>query len=586
MALKRALKRRLAAIVSADIAGYGLMMEADEDGTHRRVGELIDSLSRQVTQLGGGIITIAGDGILAEFPSPVSALRFGLFVHRHVERRNAQRAGERQIVLRVGVHVGDVVIHRGKPGGDNVNMAVRIEQIADPHSIFVSRAVYEQVHRTLSLKFEYVGEPILKNVSRPIQVYRVVNEDAVATVPPVEPRFRLRSENRSSPRIAVLPFENLNPGRRDTHLINGITDDIITGLSRFRSLSVIGRQSSFQFESDQTTPVEFARGLDVRYLLTGSIRSARRRIRLGAELIDTADNRTIWAEQHDSMLTDILAVEDNVVQIIVARLVGQVEGAERLRLRHEETNDLEAYGHVLRGEELLWSQTRERNRLARAQFDMAIRRDHNYARAYAGLSRTHNYDWRYAWASDRAAALDIAVEVAKLAVAKDRMEARGHSELAYAYLYKQELAMSLAEYRIALDLNPNDADVMADYADALAYDDRSEEAIAWMERAMLLNPICPDWYYWHLADAYSGLGRYEDVIATVLRMTDPRQCARLLASSFANLGRVEEAELYATEVLRRQPDFRISQWARVIPQKNADRLARFTEGLRKAGLPD
>jgi TolB-like protein/class 3 adenylate cyclase len=582
----RRLQRRLAAIVSADISGYGLMMANDEDGTHRRVGDLVTSLSRGVSEFGGKIITIAGDGVLAEFVSPVNALRFGLLVHRHVRKRNSRRPADRRLALRVGVHMGDIVIHKGSVGGDSVNIAVRIEQVADPDSIFLSRTVYEQVHRSLSLAFEYVGQYSLKNVISPMALYRVAAASARSGLRPDELPSRAAGATDAAPSIAILPFENHNAGKADAFLVNGITDDLITALSRFRSLSVIDRHSSFRFGGDRTAPREIARGLGVRYLLTGSMRNVGRRIRLSAQLIDSFAHRTVWAEQYNAELNNVLAIADDIVEVIVGRLSRQIEAAERDRLRRAETQDLRAYGCVLRGEELLWSASLERNTRAREQFSHAIKFDPEYARAYAGLSRTHNLDWRYSWVDDRTAALDRAIEYARHAVTKDPMDARAHAELGYAYLYKHEIALSLAAYRTALDLNPNDPDIISDYADALVYDGRPQEAVTLMHRAMRLNPICPDSYYWHLADAYSGLGRYEDVIATILRMRDPGQCARLLAASFAHLDRREEAALYAAEVLRRQPGFSISNWAKTLPGGRLKNRRRFIEGLRKAGLPD
>jgi adenylate cyclase len=388
------------------------------------------------------------------------------------------------------------------------------------------------------------------------------------------------------PAIAILPFENLNPDRTNSHFVNGITDDLITGLSRFRSLSVIDRHSSFQFGDRDRPPREVAERLGVRYLLGGSIRIGAARIRISTQLIDTGAQRTIWAEQYDAALNDVLSIEDSIVQVIVARLAGEVHYAERDRLRLKETSDLQAYGHVLRGEELLLSVDRDRNTRARELFGRALALDAEYARAYAGLSRTHNLDWRYGWVADPAAALDRAVALAKQAVAKDPRDARAHAELGYAHLYRKELALALAAYRKALELNPNDADIMSNYADALSYDGRSDEAIVWMQRAMQLNPFCPDYYYWHLADIYGGLGRDEDVIATILRMNDPGQCARMLAAAYAHLGRMEESRQYAAEVLRRQPDFRVSIWAEILPASRRGGSSRYLDGLRKAGLPD
>jgi TolB-like protein len=347
--MKQRVERRLAAIVSADLTGYGLMMEADEEAAHLRTGALMGEVVQQAEAFGGSVINVAGDGVLSEFPSPVNAVRFSLAVLRVSQQHNKRRPRQKALAFRVGVHAGDIVVDDGRIGGDNINIAVRIEQVAEPQSVLVSGAVYEQVRRTLPVAFEYVGQPQLKHVSRPIELYRVLGGRKAAATLAGKTRAPVRLATATGPSIAVLPFENLNPDRDNGFFIDGITDDIITALSRFRSLSVIGRESSFKFRSEQLTPSEVAKRLGVRYLLSGSIRSADHRIRLNAQLVDTSLGRTVWAERYDSTLSDLLGIEAGVVQMIVARLAGQVEGAERARLRSEETSDLEAYGYQLRG---------------------------------------------------------------------------------------------------------------------------------------------------------------------------------------------------------------------------------------------
>jgi adenylate cyclase len=329
-----------------------------------------------------------------------------------------------------------------------------------------------------------------------------------------------------------------------------------------------------------------AEELGVRYLLQGSVRRSGRRIRISAQLTDGWRGNVLWAEQFDEDLVEVFDIQNELIQMIVVRLAVRLEGIERERLRHIERSDLAAYGHLLRGQEFAWQLKRRANLSARELFLQARTSDPGYARAYAALSRTYNWEWRFSWTEQRGAALDQALELAKRSLVLDNTDPRAHSELGFAYLYKKQRELAIQSYQDALRLNPNDADVMAELADAYAYDDQLDEALALLTRAIRLNPFHPDWYLWYLADAFFGLERYEDAISAVRRMKDPGQGHRLAAASLAHLGRIDEARSHAERVLARQPDFSVARWAEVPPEKIPERLDRLISGLRMAGLPD
>ena len=294
----------------------------------------------------------------------------------------------------------------------------------------------------------------------------------------------------------------------------------------------------------------------------------------------------LWADRFDGDLEEIFDFQDEVTETIAARLALQIRAAERRRLTEARDPDLRAYGLILRGEDLGLRFRRETNWHARRLFEQAVEVDPKFGRSYAAMSRTFNLDWRYSWSSTPEQSLGKAVDLAMSAINHDNLDARGYSELGYAYLYKKRHDESLSSYRRAIELNPNDADIMAEYADALVYVGEGEKSIELMQKAMRLNPYHPDWYLWYLADAYNSLGRSEEVIDTVKRMRDPSEGRRLLAANYAHLGMMDEARQHADEVLQLHPQFTVKAWAERPPYRDRAIIERYMDGLRQAGLPE
>jgi adenylate cyclase len=578
-------ERRLAAVLGADVKAYSAMMGADEELTHRRVGEEIGRLTQLLAAFGANVFSHAGDGLMAEFPSVSAAMKAALRFQDSSAERNRGLPEAEKIQFRIGIHLGDIIVADGRVGGNSVNIAARLEQIAEPGGICISGAVYEQVNRTMRLDYEYVAEAQFKNIAEPVQVFRVRKPGEQLSAIRERLRCNVPLTPPIGPSIAVLPFDNLSdPG--EAYLCDGIVEDIITGLSKFKNLFVIGRYSSFAYRGRQVETERIARELGVRYLLLGSVRRSERRIRITGQLLDGARGQVLWADQFDDDLGEVFHIQDAVIQTIVARLAICLEGIERQRWRHIEKSDLAAYGHLLRGQEFVWRFDRLSNMRARELFSKASDCDPRYARAYAALSRTYNWEWRFSWTDKRKEALDQALELAKRSLVLDTMDPRAHSELGFAYLYMKERDLAILSYERALALNPNDADIMAELADAYAYDDQLGRSLSLLSRAMRLNPFHSDWYLWYLADALFALERYEDAITAIKRMKDPGQGHRLAAASLAHLGRIDEARAQARNVLARQPDFSVARWAEVPPEKIPERLDRLVSGLKMAGLPD
>jgi adenylate cyclase len=579
-------RRQVSAILFADVHGYSRLMAKNEERTYQRVTQAIRLIRSLIGDYGGRVQHVAGDGVLALFESAAQALQFAIAIQREFRNEAVWHADDKPIAFRIGINVGEVLL-----GGDanvhghSINVAARIQALAQPGGICVTDAVQRAVRDTLGFAMRQLGPQSLKNITDPIEVFAIeVNgppEPVSAELSPLSGEL-VRTFTEAS--VAVLPLDNLSGDPRNTHLCDGFTGDIITNLSRFRDLLVIARHSAFLFKNREIAPSEIAGQLGVRYLMTGGLQRSGRKLRLRVQLTEAGTDQVIWSDRYSGDLSDLFAFQDDVTATIAARLALQISAAEQRRFFAEHPPDLRAYGMILRGQELSLRFRQEANLHARRLFEHAAEIDPDYGRCYAGMSRTFNLAWRYHWTPEPEAALDKAVELANAAIGYDSLDARGYGELGFACLYKKRHDSSLAAYERALDLNPNDADILAEMGDSLVYSGQAERAVQLLDRAMRLNPYYPDWYLWYLGDAYFHLGKYERTIDTVGRMRDRSEAHRLLAASHALLGQMKEARLHAREVLRVHPNFSIQHWRNVPPYKDSGHLRPFIEGLRKAGL--
>ena len=581
-------RRQLSAILFADVHGYSRLMASNEERTYQRVTQAVCLIRSLIGDYGGRVEHVAGDGILALFESAAQALQFAVAIQREFRNEAVWHAGDEPIAFRIGINVGEVLFgDDANVQGHSINVAARIQALARPGGICITEAVQRAVSDTLGLPMRQLGPQSLKNITEPIEVFAIeVNGPPVpvsAELPPA-PSEIIQPFTEAS--VAVLPLANLSDDPGNCHLCDGLTGDIITNLSRFRDLLVIARHSAFLFRNPDLPSPQIAGQLGVRYLMTGGLQRSGRKLRLRVQLTDAETDRVIWSDRYNGDLGDLFAFQDDVTAMIAARLAVQISAAEQRRQLAEYPPDLRAYGLILRGQDLGLRFRKETNLHARRLFEHAAEIDPDYGRCYAGMSRTFNLAWRYHWASSPDAALDQAVDLAHAAISHDSLDARGYGELGFAQLYKKHHDASLAAYQRAIELNPNDADIVAEFSDALVYDGQPGKAIELMNKAMRLNPYYPDWYLWYLADAYNALQRPEDVIATVQKMRDPSEGRRLLAANYAHLGMLNEAKTQAAQVLRLHPQFTISSWAQRPPYKDRDILEHYMNGLRKAGLPE
>ena len=576
-------KRKLAAILAADVAGYSRLMSHDEEGTLRRLKEHLGELVEpSIVAHQGRIVKRTGDGLLVDFASAVEAVRCALAIQSGMTDRNRAAPESSRIEFRIGINLGDVIIDGEDIYGDGVNIAARLEGIAEPGAVFVSRAVRDSIRDKLDVVLEDLGERPVKNIARPVRVFRIGRAEGARPEQMPAPVL-------DKPSIAVLPFTNMSGDAEQEYFSDGMTEDLITDLSKVSGLFVIARNSSFAYKGKAIKVQEIGRDLGVRFVLEGSIRKAGNRARITAQLVDAGNGGHLWAERFDRELTDIFATQDEVVQKIVGALAVKLTHGEEERLRRRGTNNVEAYEFWLRARELLGRGTRDSTAQARAMHRRAIEIDPNFPAPHAGLAFTAMSDYVNAWAIDPERALEEAERWARKAIELNDQEPVGHTALGSALIFRREHDAALAAHRQSIELDPNYAQGYIGVGVALIYAGRSAEALEPFATAMRLDPHYPNMLLHFLAQAQFSLGHYEiaagHLLDRIARNPDTDASRMLLAACYGHLGRTEDARAAWTELLKVNPGFSLAQRARVLPYKDASDFQRITEGLAKAGLP-
>jgi adenylate cyclase len=577
-------ERRLAAILAADVAGYSRLMGSDEEGTlaqlkaHRR--ELIDP---KIAEHGGRIIKTTGDGMLVEFASVVNAMRCSTEIQRGMVVRNATVLEDKRIEFRVGINVGDIIIDGGDIFGDGVNIAARLENLAEPGGICISGRVEEDVRGKLDLGFEDAGEQQLKNITRPVRVYRVQLGGA-----PVLKRPMLALPNK--PSIAVLPFENMSGDPEQEYFCDGIVEDIITALSRIRWLFVIARNSSFTYKGKAVGVKQIGQELGVRYVLEGSVRKGGGRVRITAQLIDAPTGAHLWADRYDRDLTDIFAMQDEITGSVSTVIEPALGEAERQRAMHKSPANLDAWEAYQRGLWHFYKYRADENKAAQTFFRRAIEIDTNFAPGHYGFAFAQNLDlWLYSavsWAEVTGSGL----EQAQIAVALDDKDSMAHAILSLMQELCGEWESAITEGRVAISLNPNSVWSMMAMGVALGWGGYQKEGIDYLRRAMRASPHDPMiwfWTFWTGIFQYF-LGEYEAAAASmraVIRVgsTLDAYSTRWLAKALAQVGRVAEAKTELDRAIALSPVFFDRFVRQRPPWTRPEDYARAMEGLRKAG---
>jgi adenylate cyclase len=610
------LERKLTAILCADVFSYSRLMGEDEEATLRTLSshrKLIDSL---IDQHHGRFVNSAGDSVLAEFASVVNAVQCAVEIQTTLKAENATLPPERQMEFRIGVNLGDVMVDGEQIYGDGVNVAARLESLADPGGICISRTVHENIRNKLPLSYEDLGEQAVKNIAEPVRVFRVILEGE--TVPRIAAKATERSLRKhwrggvfslaglaliaavivfvqhlslrppatiasiptaqspaltlpDKPSIAVLPFTNMSGDREQEYFSDGITDDLISALSRLPDLFVIARTSTFTYKGKAAKVQDVSRELGVKYILEGSVRKEADQVRITAQLVDATSAADLWAQHYDRPLRDIFALQDEIVQRIATTLNLQLTLEERGILVRKQTDNLEAYDDFLRGMEYFWSITKDGNAKARQLFEKAIELDPKYADAYAWLGQNYVIGWAFLLSPDPNA-LDRASQLAQQSIALDDSLPFAHSVLGTSYLWKRQYAEAITEAQRALALDPNGASGYEWLSNIMNNTRKRAEAIGLAEKAMRLDPRNHDRYLYLEGWSYTQMGRYEEAIPILKRnlasYPNLLQSHYFLAVDYIELGREPQARVEAAEILRISPNFSVDTFVQRFPNQD------------------
>ena len=624
-------KRKLTAILSADVEGYSRLMGADEVGTIRTLTAYRDAMTELILQHRGRVVDDPGDNLLAEFASVVDAVQCAVEIQRELAERNAELPENRKMQFRIGINLGDVVEEEERIYGDGVNIAARMESLAEGGGICISGTVYDHVKNKVKLEYEYIGEQTVKNISEPIAVYRVLSFPGAAAhrviraknaagmkwrnislaiagililaiaagmiwnfyLRPYRPQFEVASVAKMSlplpdkPSIAVLPFDNLSDDPKQEYFSDGISEEIITALSKVPKLFVIARNSTFTYKGKPVKTQQIGRELGVKYVLEGSVRKAGNRVRIAAQLIDATTGHHLWAERYDRELNDFFAVQDEITNKIITALQIKLTEGEQAHLLSKGVNNFQAYLKWLEGLGYIQQFNREANVSARRIAEEVIRLDPNDWRGYSLLAYVNLYDVWLGLSKSPKESLKNAIELTQKAIKKDPSQSDTYRLMAHAYILMRRYDTAIDKAELALEKEPGAANPHATLGHVLLFSSRYQEAIAMLEKAIRLNPYPPSWYFDNLAGCYYATGQFEEAILIYKKALEkaPNDQVALvgLTAAYSLAGRLEEARAAAKNLLRANPKFSVDKYIRRSIHKDKS-ILRGGEPLYKAGL--
>jgi len=586
---KGRVQRRLTAILAADVVGYSRLIRADEDGTLARLKSLRRELIvPKIAAHGGRVVKLMGDGMLAEFGSVVDAVRAAAEVQEGVAERNGALPEQERIVFRVGINLGDVVIEGDDIHGDGVNVAARLEGLAEPGGICISGAVHDQVRNRSALIFEDMGEQTVKNIDEPVRVWRwsPAGPDAAAVRPGSGRPLALPDK----PSIAVLPFDNMSGDPEQEYFADGIAEDIITALSRMRWFFVIARNSSFAFKGRAVDVKQVSRDLGVRYVLEGSVRKAGNRVRITVQLIDASNGNHLWAERYDRELSDIFAVQDEITQTVVATIEPQLYVAESERAGRKTPESLDAWDLTMRAMPHLWRMTGPDNARAQELLRAAIERAPDYAHAYGPLGFSYIWHAWMGWGDDPTRLIPEAEAAGRRAIALDDQDPWAHLAIACVFGYRRRRDDAVDEIRKALELNPNFSLAYAWLGIVTGYAGEFEASNEALDRAYRISPRDPfnAWLPVLRSIVYFTAERHAEArdlaFQTIKVRPDMVGAWRVVVVASAHMGDLDEARRALDQTRRLQPTISLA-WARDYgPWVRKQDLDRYVEGFRLAGL--
>jgi len=628
--------RKLTAILSADVVGYSRLMGDDEELTIRTLTGHREMMSALIEKHRGRVIDSPGDNLLAAFSSVTQAVECAVEIQREMAERNEELPDDRKMEYRIGVNLGDVIEEGDRIYGDGVNIAARLESLAEPGGICISSFVYNQIKNRLKLEYEFIGDQTVKNIKEPVPVYRVLSFPAaaahrvikakeiaekswrnriiiaVASVvvifaalalwnfylrgPSIEPASveRMAYPLPDKPSIAVLPFTNMSGDPEQEYIGDGLSENIISALSVSSNIFIMARNSTFAYKGTPVTIRQVAEDLGVQYVLEGSVQKSGDQLRVTAQFIDALSGHHLWSEVYDREMKNLFELQDEITKKIVVSLQVELGGGEDTRISAKSTDNLEAWKHYIKGVELLFKFIKEDNVKAREHLEAAIEFDPDFVAALSVLAITHFWDMLMEWSDSPSNSLNRAFELALQAVELDEQDPAAHAVLGYIYLNKRQHEKSITELKRAITLNPNYAEGNAFLARTMFFSGRFDEALTLMNKAFRLNPNLHPTYLATLAKIYIFLGRYEEALEVCNEMEElasrgkisPLVPPLILSWVYAEIGREEEARACMAEVLKIVPVGALEAIKRGNPFKNPAHLQRTLDARRKAGLPD
>jgi adenylate cyclase len=630
-------KRKLTAILSADVKGYSRLMGEDEEGTIRTLNTYKEAMSNLIQQQRGRVVDAPGDNVLAEFRSVVDAVRCAVDIQKELKNRNAQLPENRKMEFRIGVNLGDVIEDGEQILGDGVNIAARLESLSDAGGVCISGTAYDQVKNKLPLGYQFLGEQTVKNIAEPVRIYKVLMEPEAAgkvlgekkkparkrlakvalaivavvviagaailyqfVLRPSPSKTEVASKEKMAfplpdkPSIAVLPFVNMSEDPKQEYFSDGMTEGIITVLSKVPRLFVVARDSTFTYKGKPVKVKQVSEDLGVRYVLEGSVQRSGDRVRITAQLIDALTGNHLWAERYDRDLKDIFALQDDVtLKVLTAIRVKLTEGElfSGYGKYYGGKQGLDCYLKIMEGNDLVSHRNIKDNNLARRIAEEALAMCSQVPMAYVLMAYVHQNDYWLGSTKSPQESTEKAIELVQKALALDDALAEAHGFLGFLYTQKREYEKGIAQGERAVALNPGDSTVLVYYAISLNFAGRSEEAITLLQKAIRLNPVGSFYNYLcnlHLGNALMFTGRYEEAVSAYKKAI---QCAPnnmwphiMLTATYSEMGREKEAQAEAAEVLRINPKFSLDFWGKTALVKEQSVRDKVFNALRKAGL--
>jgi len=623
-------KRRLAAIVSTDVKGYSRLMADNEVETIKAIKSCRELLFQKILAHHGRVVDSPGDNILSEFSSVIDAVQCSVEIQNVLQKHNKDFPDNRKMEFRIGINLGDIIEDDERIYGDGINIAARLESIAQGAGICISGSIYDQIKNKLSLGYEFLGNQELKNIIDPVPVYRVLTDPALAGKLKYKcikdnPQYKRKkwlaiglvlfiligginiylknytsfnhTERRKiikqklmslsipdKPSIAVLPFMNMSGDTEQEYFSDGLTEDLITDLSKVSGLFVIARNSVFFYKGKNVKIDQIGRELGVKYILEGSVRKVGDRVRITAQLIDSKTEGHVWAERYDRDFKDIFTVQDEVRKKIVTALAVQVTSFDKKRIMVKKTDNLEAYDYYLKAKDLCNTIDLGKLEKGRKILIEAIRLDPNFAKAYSAMGKTYFTQWIFGPDKDQAI-LDKVYEWAQKAIEINPEEPSGYSEMAHYYLWTKQHEAGIEKIKKAIALDPNNAEWLATYGELLTYSNNPEQGIDLITKAMRLDPKYPVWYLYGLGHAYFLTADYDNAILNLEKAVDQDPgfwpSHFLMAASYDAKGMEEQFKIAAKKVLKENKNILHEKWEQRLPYKDPVQTKKFVEMLKK-----